>query len=95
MAYQEPPLIMNRALRQLAEEARHRLASLDAHAPERDFYLGVMTAAEDLSRPGHATVRPIDHESVLFRDGYLEVSNLVGAAAGHTPSRLPLPTPNI
>jgi hypothetical protein len=93
MAYPEPAFLMHKALTQLAMEARQRLASLEAGAPEREFYVGVMTAAEDLSRTGHAVPRKIDHESMLFREGYLQVSNLVAAAVGHAPSRLPLPTP--
>ena len=93
MTTHEPAFIMHSALRRLADEARQRLAGLEPHAEEREFYLGVIAAAEDLSRAGHAAPRPIGHHSRQFRDGYLEVSNLVGAAAGHTPSRLPLPTP--
>ena len=93
MTHQEPPVVMHAALRQLAEEARHRLAALEPRAPEREFFVGVMTAAEDLSRPGHTVMRPLGHESPSFREGYLEVADLVGAAAGHTPPRLPLPTP--
>ncbi len=94
MMTHEPPFIMHTALRRLAEEARQRLAALEPNAEERDFYVGVMTAAEDLSRTGHAAPRPLRNESRQFRDGYLEVSNLVTAAAGHAPSRLPLPTPH-
>ncbi len=91
MVYNEPPVVMKSALRHLAEDARQRLASLEAGAPERYFYVGVMTAAEDLSR--HGTVRPLSHETPAFREGYLEVADMVSAAAGHPPSRLPLPTP--
>lgn len=87
----EPPVLMRSALRHLAEEARQRLALLEAGAPERAFYVGVMTAAEDLAR--HGTARPLSHEKPAFREGYMQVVNLVGAAAGHPPSRLPLPTP--
>lgn len=94
MTNHEPPFIMHAALRRLAEEARQRLAALEPNAEERDFYVGVMTAAEDLARSGHAVPRPLGNESRQFRDGYLEVSSLVGAAAGHAPSRLPLPTPH-
>lgn len=89
----EPPVLMHMALRRLAEEARQRLAGLESSAGERDFYVGVMTAAEDLARTGHAEVRSLRNESPAFREGYLEVSNLVGAAVGRTPLRLPLPTP--
>lgn len=91
MAQNEPPVIMHSALRRLAEEARQRAASLEAAAPEHDFYVGVITAAEDLSR--HGNVRPLTHEKPQFRDGYLAVANMVAAGSGHTPSRLPLPTP--
>ncbi len=89
----EHPIVMSNALRRLAEEARQRLASLAADDPERSFYVGVMTAAEDLSRTGRISPRPLEHEPAPFREGYLEVSNLAAAAVGHVPSRLPLPTP--
>ncbi len=94
MTVPEPPVVMHAALRRLAEEARQRLAALEPKAQEREFYVGVMTAAEDLARTGRAAVRPVERESRAFRDGYLEVSNLVAAAAGHVPSRFPLPTPH-
>jgi len=81
------------ALRQLAEEARQRLAVLEAQAPERDFYVGVMTAAEDIARSGGVASRPGHRDSPAFRDGYLKVSSLVGAASGHVPHRFPLPVP--
>ena len=89
----EPVGIRRNALRQLAEEARQRLAAMDAHAAERDFFLGVQMAAEDLCRSDHAPARSLDHESPAFKDGYLEVSAINAAASGHTPLRLPLPTP--
>lgn len=94
MTVPEPPVVMHTALHRLAEEARQRLAALEPRAPEREFYVGVMTAADDLARTGRAAVRPVDHESPAFRDGYLQVSNLVAAAVGHVPSRFPLPTPH-
>ncbi len=93
MMSHEPPFILHTALRRLHEEARQRLAALEPGAEERDFYVGVMAATDDLARTGHAAPRPLGHESRDFRDGYLEVTNMVSAAAGHTPSRLPLPTP--
>lgn len=94
MMTNEPAFVMHTALRRLAEEARQRLAALEPDAAERDFYVGVMTAAEDLARTGHGAPRTLRNESPQFRDGYLDVTNMVGAAAGHAPSRLPLPTPN-
>jgi hypothetical protein len=89
--YGEHAVLMRTALRRLAEEARHRLASLEPEGREHDFYVGVMMAAEDLARRG--SVRSVSQESPSFREGYLQVTDLVAAAAGHTPSRLPLPTP--
>jgi hypothetical protein len=66
---------------------------MELHDPERDFYLGVETAAADLCRVHHPPIRSLVHESASFRDGYLEVMALNAAATGHSPVRFPLPTP--
>lgn len=93
----EPPVIVRDALRRLAEEARQRAAALNVGSSEHDFYAGVLNAARDLSGPAGsdaARASALRDRSPAFRDGYLKVSNMAAAAAGHAPSRFPLPTPD-
>ncbi len=93
----EPAVIVREALRRLAEEARMRAAALSVGTADHDFYVGVLTAARDLSGPvpsRAASASALRDRSPAFRDGYLKVSNMAGAAAGHAPTRFPLPTPD-
>ncbi len=90
-------MIMRDALRRLAEEARQRAGSVPVGTEEHDFYVGVVTAAQDLSGPvltKAASPSALKDRSPSFRDGYLKVSNMAGAAAGRAPARFPLPSPD-
>lgn len=93
----EQPVIIRDALRRLSEEARQRAGSLPVGSADHDFYVGVITAARDLSGPvpsNAANWAALRDRTPSFRDGYLKVTNMAGAAAGHAPSRFPLPTPD-
>ena len=93
----EPAVIAREALRRLAEEARQRAATVQVGTPEHDFYVGVLSAARDLSGPAPSNAaRPsaLRDRTPAFRDGYLKVSNMAAAAVGHAPSRFPFPTPD-
>ena len=64
--------------------------------PERQFYLGVEAAAEEILHPELASARSeewLDRESSAFRDGYMQTANLLAIAmtAPQPPFRLPLP----
>lgn len=93
----EHPVVVREALRRLAEEARQRAATVRDGTEEHDFYVGVWTAARDLAGPVPSKVSDLAtlrDRSRSFRDGYLKVANMAGAAAGHAPSRFPLPSPD-
>lgn len=97
MNVHEPQFIIRDALRRLAEEARQRAGALPTGTAEHDFYVGVITAAQDLAGPvpsKAANWSALRDRSAAFRDGYLKVSNMAGAAVGHAPPRFPLPTPD-
>lgn len=97
MNVHEPQYILRDALRRLAEEARLRAGALPLGTAEHDFYVGVITAAQDLAGPAPSRAADrsaLEGRSPAFRDGYLKVSNMAGAAIGHSPPRFPLPTPD-
>ena len=76
----EPPVALRNALRQLAQEATQRAASVAAGTAEHSFYVGVSTAAQDRLNPVHRDVRDeawLERETLAFRDGYLKASNLI------------------
>jgi hypothetical protein len=84
------------SVRGLIASARSERASLSAHSPERQFYLGVEAAAEEILHPELASARSeewLDRESAEFRDGYLQTANLIAIAmtAPQPAVRLPLP----
>jgi hypothetical protein len=86
------------AIRSLITAARTERAALNVHSPERQFYLGVEAAAEEVLRPELASARSddwLEREASAFRDGYLQTANLVAIAmnAPQPPFRLLLPTP--
>jgi len=87
------------AIRGLVTAARTERASLTVHAPERQFYLGVEAAAEELLHPELASARSEDwlqRETATFRDGYLQTTNLlaISMSSAQLPLRLPLPSPH-
>jgi hypothetical protein len=86
--------VLSAALRQLIDEARERAAAAGSGTPERDFYAGVVRAAE--AHLHGATLagiddRRLDLEAPAFRQGYLETTTMISAVAAQAPLRLPLP----
>jgi hypothetical protein len=85
------------AVRGLISDARAARASVSLHSTERQFYLGVEAAAEEVLRPELANARSdnwLDHELASFREGYLQTTNLLAIAltAAEVPSHLHLPS---
>ena len=94
MTIHEPPVTLRNALRQLGEDARRQAASVMAGTGEHDFYVGVLTAAEDRMHPERLDAHDeawLERQECSFRDGYLKASNLIGASAGHVPFHFQLP----
>lgn len=84
------------AVRTLVAEARTERSLLSAGSPERQFYLGVDAAAEEVLHPELGSSRGtdwLDREAPAFQDGYLRTSTLLANAttAAEPPLRLPLP----
>jgi hypothetical protein len=85
------------AVRGLIADARTARASVSLHSTERQFYLGVEAAAEEVLRPELANARSdnwLEHELAEFREGYLQTTNLLAVAltAADVPLRLHLPS---
>jgi hypothetical protein len=86
------------AVRALVKSAQSERATMHETAPERAFYLGVEAAAEEVLRPELGVARAdgwLDHESAMFRSGYLKTTDLLAAAmtSPEPPQRLLLPEP--
>jgi hypothetical protein len=86
------------AVRGLITAARAERANLSVHSPERQFYLGVEAAAEEILHPELASARSeewLDRETSAFREGYLQTADLLAITmtAPEPPFRLPLPNP--
>ncbi|MEX1009310.1 MAG: hypothetical protein WD271_15935 [Acidimicrobiia bacterium] len=84
------------AVRGLVAEARSERSLLSASSPERQFYLGVEAAAEEVLHLELGSSRGmdwLDRQPSAFRDGYLRTSTLLANAttAADPPFRLPLP----
>jgi hypothetical protein len=89
------PILMS-AVRELARAAQSERAVLAMDAPEREFYLGVEAAADEVLHPELATARVAgwpDRESAPFREGYLRTSASLASALGaeNPPLHLRLP----
>lgn len=89
------PILLN-AVRELIREAQSQRALLAMDAPEREFYLGVEAAAEEVLRPELASARAADwpeREGRAFREGYLRMAASVATAvaAAEPPLHLRLP----
>ena len=86
--------MLSAALRQLIDEARERAAAAGNGSPGRDFYAGVVKAAEARLRgaalAGSDDAR-LDMEPAAFRQGYLETTTMISSVAASAPLRLPLP----
>ena len=86
------------AARDLVKKARTERAMRSGDDPERQFYLGVEAAAEEVIHPELAVSRAdgwLDHEADRFRNGYVQTADVFATAMSRTefPRRLPLPTP--
>ena len=93
------PILLS-AARDLIVAARAERAALAASAPERDFYLGVEAAAEEILHPELTAGRPPgwpDGEQRAFQEGYLKMRASMAAALayGQAPLRLRLPVPGV
>ena len=89
------PILVN-AVREIVRAAQSERALLSMDAPEREFYLGVEAAADEVLHPELAAGRAADwpgRESAPFREGYLQMSANLAAALGSEdpPLRLLLP----
>ena len=89
------PILVN-AVREIVRAAQSERALLAMDAPEREFYLGVEAAADEVLHPELATARSADwpdRESRAFREGYLQMSASLAAALATTelPLHLRLP----
>ena len=95
----ERPVLVS-AVRELIRAARSERAGFAMAAPEREFYLGVEAAAEEVLRPELAAARPPgwpQRETPRFRDGYLQAAASLAAAmsAPEPPLRLRLPAADV
>ena len=89
-------VVLAHAVRDLSEAARRERSTLPMAAPERQFYLGVEAAAEEVLRPELGAARPAGWpaaETQAFQEGYLRAIDLLAVArnAADPPQRLPLP----
>ena len=94
MSARDNPALMLQALDRLRDDALQRAATVPIGSAEHDFYSGVVAAARDLRSPARPDMsRPsmMTGRSPSFREGYLRVADMVGAATGHPPVRFPLP----
>jgi hypothetical protein len=87
------------AVRDLTRRARTARAALPADSPQRQFYLGVESAAAEIIRPELSVSRSGDwlsRESPEFGSGYLMTSTIISDAmsADVPPPRLYLPDPD-
>jgi hypothetical protein len=95
MSAQHDRLVLNSALKQLAEEARLRAAAVPMRSPEHAFYNGVLAAAGDRLHPLHHLTHDgtwLARQSPAFREGYTRTSINI-ATFGRAPLRLHLPAP--
>jgi hypothetical protein len=87
------------AVRQLADDARAARASLDFHDVDRQFYLGVDAAADEVLHPELQAARPADwpdSQPAAFREGYLRTTAMIAAVLTNddASTRLRLPEPD-
>ena len=85
-------------VRRMIESARHERALLPPDAAEREFYLGVEAAADEVLHPELAQTRAdgwLEARRAAFREGYLRAVTLLASAetSAEPPQRLVLPTP--
>jgi hypothetical protein len=83
-------------IRRLIDAARSERAMLPMASPQRQFYLGVEAAADEVVHPELGAIGSADRiagRPPAFREGYLRASSLLAAAAtaAEPPQHLPLP----
>ena len=89
------------AARRLAKDAREAAAATPAGSRQWRFYHGVQTAAHHVLRPQVEAVRAgtawLDAEDPAFREGFLNASGMLAAAAAaaQAPPHLRLPVPRV
>jgi hypothetical protein len=88
--------ILLHAVRALVAEARSERSTLSMDSPERQFYLGVEAAADEVLQPQLAASREagwLDRHPAAYRDGYLRTSTALASAAvaAEPPLRIALP----
>lgn len=85
------------AVRHLINEARLARAALDVKAPEREFYLGVEAAADEILHPElrDRAANWLDLQTRAFRSGYLRMSTSLAMTltASGPPFLIRLPQP--
>lgn len=98
MGNDQRPIVLN-AVRALVTSARDVRAHLSAHDPDRQFYLGVDAAANEVLHPEMQAARAdgwLDNEAPSFREGYLKASILLAEAlvSETPPLRILMPQPD-
>jgi hypothetical protein len=88
--------ILLQAARTLISDVRSERSLLAADSAERQFYLGVEAAAEEMVRPELQATRDarwLEGQPSPFREGYVSTTNTLAraAAAPDPPLRLPVP----
>lgn len=91
--------ILVQAVRDLVAAARSERALVPQDSGERQFYLGVQAAAEEVLHPELGVSRDeswLAHQSPSFREGYMKTSTRLTTAktAAEPPLRVPLPKPD-
>ena len=86
------------AVRVLIGDGLSSRGVLPSDAPERDFYLGVEAAAEQVLRPEMTSTRTtswLERQVPMFQDGYIKTTDLMAAVAvsDRMPLHLRMPTP--
>lgn len=98
MGTQQRPIVLN-AARALVDSARGIRGQLDERDPERQFYLGVDAAANEVLHPELQAARAegwLDKEAAAFREGYLKTSIVLAEAliSDDPPLRIRMPEPD-
>jgi hypothetical protein len=93
----ERPLWLQ-AVRGLVADARSERALLPMDSAERQFYLGVEKAAEEVLQPQLTAAREehwLERQLSAYRDGYVRTADLLArlSTAPEPPLRIPLPQP--
>jgi hypothetical protein len=98
MAGADVRVVLHAVLRQLVADAQWQAEEAGDGSRERDFYAGVVKAAEDrLYSSGMAARQDeawLSSEPPGFREGYVKASTMIMTVAANPPLRLVVPTPD-